>query len=312
MRVTSNTLPDMMGMQLNRLAAKQYDLQEQAATGRKLRELKDDPSAALRVLEMQHESRKISRYGENIALLKEQATVSFQSLRSIQQIIDRASELATMTDGTRSESELEAFRQEVTQLIEEGVQVLNAEHRGSYLFGGTITDSPPFSLVKNPDTGLVTEVDYSGNSDVSEAEIDNGVTVTSLVPGENSTGSGRRGVVYDTRTGADIFGHLIDLQNHLDAGDYESVVSTDAANIRKDEDNILFHVASNGVFQSKLETAGAASKSRSETVTQMISKDADADLAQVLVKFNQAQNAYQAALQTSSRLMGLSLFDYLR
>ncbi len=42
-----------------------------------------------------------------------------------------------------------------------------------------------------------------------------------------------------------------------------------------------------------------------------ISQDADVDLAQVILKLNKAQVAYQAALQSGARIMYTSLLDYI-
>ena len=44
----------------------------------------------------------------------------------------------------------------------------------------------------------------------------------------------------------------------------------------------------------------------------MISRAADADLVQTLVQLNQAQNSYQAALQSGSKIMQLSLLNYIQ
>jgi flagellar hook-associated protein 3 FlgL len=42
-----------------------------------------------------------------------------------------------------------------------------------------------------------------------------------------------------------------------------------------------------------------------------ISRQADVDLAESLVELSRVETAYQAALQSSARVMSLSLFDYL-
>ena len=47
-------------------------------------------------------------------------------------------------------------------------------------------------------------------------------------------------------------------------------------------------------------------------VEPLISNEVDVDLADTLVRLNEVQNAYTAALQSGSMLLRTSLLDYLR
>jgi flagellin-like hook-associated protein FlgL len=44
----------------------------------------------------------------------------------------------------------------------------------------------------------------------------------------------------------------------------------------------------------------------------MISNASGADMVQTIVQLNQAQTAYQAALQSGSKIMQLSLLNYIQ
>ena len=52
-------------------------------------------------------------------------------------------EIATLADGTKSKDDLKAFAEEVSRMIDEGIQTANARHQGDYLFGGTADSQPP-------------------------------------------------------------------------------------------------------------------------------------------------------------------------
>lgn len=311
MRVTSHSFTVSLTDQLNRLASQQYRLQNQAATGRRIHAPEDDPGAVRRAMELTAESGALQQFRTNISTLQERASASLDALKAVKTISDRANEIATLADGTRSPADLRIYATEVTQLIQQAAQVLNSTHRGQALFGGTATNQPPFVVTTDAD-GRVTAVSYRGNATVTEAEVASGVAVTVDAPGANNTGTGPRGVVSDSRTGADFFQHLISLQNHLLAADTDAIAETDRPALRQDEDNLLYHIAQNGAVQSRLEVAAAAADTRSLSVEQMFSREADADLADTLVQFNQVQYAYQAALQSSAAILGRSLLDYLR
>jgi flagellar hook-associated protein 3 FlgL len=311
MRITASTFPNSLIDQLQRLAIRQNTLQQQAVTGQKLTTPDDDPVAMRRVMDMQVDGRSVDQYLRNISRNQELAMASFAPLKALKSVVDRASEIATLADELKSPEELRAYAAEVNELIQQAVQLMNSQNRGDYIFGGTRADAPPFVMTRDGN-GQVTDVTYSGNTTLAENEIASGVTLTAQSLGANSSGTGPRGVVTDSRVGADLFNHLISLRDHLLAGDAEAIATTDRAHLAKDEDNLIFHLGTNGAIQSRLETVKGIMTSRRESTEALISKEADADLAETLVRLSEVQTAYQAALQSGGSILNRSLLDYLR
>ncbi len=311
MRVTANTFPNSLLQQLNSLSARQNKYQTQAATGQLVQLPEDDPVAMRRILDLQAEGKSIGQYQRNISRHQELAAASFNSLKGLKQISDRVREIAVAVDNLKSPEELTIYAKEVTELIKQGVQIANIKNRGDYMFAGTLSNQPPFVLTTDGD-GNVTGVTYQGNTTLPESEVASGITLTAQAVGENTSGAGPRGMITDSRSGADFFNHLISLQNNLIAGNVPAVENVDRANLAADEDNLLFHIGTNGAIQSRLEATNAIANQRSDTLEALVSKEADADLAQTLVKLNQTQTAYQAALQSAGKILGSSLLDYLR
>jgi flagellar hook-associated protein 3 FlgL len=62
----------------------------------------------------------------------------------------------------------------------------------------------------------------------------------------------------------------------------------------------------------RLDTSYAIAKKRAFSLEPLISQEADVDLATTLVRLNEIQNAYVAALQTGGTLLSTSLLDYIR
>lgn len=311
MRVTSNTFTSDLIAQLGSLSQQQARLQSQAATGQRITLPEDDPASIGRVLNMQTEAAGVAQYQSNIQSQQQISETNFGVIQSLKKISDRAGEIATLADGTKSPEELQAYGAEITQLIRQAVQVSNTQNNGNYLLSGTMTDTPPFALTDGAD-GTVAGVSYQGNSSTNQTEVAEGVTVSAQTVGANTSGSGPRGLITDDRVGADFFNHLISLQNNLLAGDANAVANTDRPALSKDEDNLLYQVASNGAVQARLETAATTATNRTSSLEKSVSQEADADLSQTLVKLSQTQTAYQAAMQTGARVLNLSLLDYLR
>ena len=311
MRVTSNTFPNSLSQQLSKLNQRQTLLNQQAATGQRILNPEDDPAAVHRVMDMQRDAKTLGQYQRNITQMTDQTKVSYENIKSLKTLLSRAQELATKSGGIRSQDELDIYAQEVNQLIKSGVQTMNGKFKGDFLFAGTKSDAAPFVAAEDS-SGNVTSVTYQGNAEVPVNEIGEGVTATANVLGANTSGSGPRGVVTDSRYGADFFNHLIALRSALQSGNTGTITSTINPGMASDEDNILIHVGLNGAIQAQLEAAGKLAANDQMTLSSAISNEADADIAQTLLKLTQTQTAYQAALQSGAKILSQSLLDYLR
>jgi len=84
------------------------------------------------------------------------------------------------------------------------------------------------------------------------------------------------------------------------------------ANLDKSELNFIDHFSSIGAKLSRLETSETITTQQIAAVEPLISNETDVDLADTLVRLNEVQNAYTAALQSGSMLLRTSLLDYLR
>ncbi len=311
MRVTANTFPNSLINQLTSLTQRQNKLQNQAATGQLIQSPEDDPVAMRRILDLQAEGKQVNQYQRNIDRHQELAVASFNSIKAMKGVSDRAREISISADGLKAQPELNLYAREVTELIKSAVQAANSKNRSDYLFGGTLSDQPPFVMTTDAN-GNVTGVTYQGNTTLAESEIASGITLSAQNVGENASGSGPRGLIADSRTGADFFNHLISFQNNLLSGNVAAIESTDRSNLGLDEENFLYHLGTSGAIQSRLEVTDSIATRRSDTLEALVSKEADADLAQTLVRLNQTQTAYQAALQSAGKILNSSLLDYIR
>src|SRR6266496_995606 len=146
MRVTGNFFNNSLAAQLNALASRQYRLQNQVTTGQRIQAPEDDPAAMQRALNLRTEQQSNQQYANNIANLKDRASASFDALKAMQKISDRVGEIATLADGTKSPADLQSYATELTQLIKQAAQLMNGKQGGNFLFGGTKSDQPPFTL----------------------------------------------------------------------------------------------------------------------------------------------------------------------
>jgi flagellar hook-associated protein 3 FlgL len=314
MRIGTNSYTDTMIDQFSTLKLQQVTLQNEVSTGLSIAAPSDNPDAMENTLDDLSSQAAQQQFSSNISTVQSQANSIASVLQSLQTISNRVGEIATSAgSATNSQSDLNNYAGEVTSLIQQAAQLVNTKDpaTGQYLFGGTDSGQQPFTIATDAN-GNVTGVTYSGNSSVNQTEIASGTTVSVDVPGENTSGSGAQGLITDSRTGADLFNHLISLQNDLLAGNTSAISSTDTANLQNDENNLTYQVAYNGNVQTRLNTASSFATSQSNSLTGLISNASSADLATTMTQLTQAQTAYQAALESSAAIMQLSILNFLQ
>ncbi len=313
MRISSSSFSYNFLNQVQQLEQQQNTLQEQATTGLTVTLPEDNPSVMAQVLTLQTTSAANTQYQNNIAQLQSTATISGTAMTSLQTIVSQVNDIATeATNGTNTSTQLSAYATQMASLIQQAVQLGNTQDAdGNYIFSGTAANTQPF-IAATDANGNITSVAYKGNSDVAESDIASNMTVSAQVPGENSSGTGAEGLFADSRTGTDLFSHMIALQQDLASGNTSAISATDAPALTKDEDNIINQISGNGVMQSALTAAGNIATAQSTNLTTQISGDTNADLAQTMTQLDQTQTAYQAALESGTMVMNLSLLNYLQ
>ena len=314
MRVNANAYQSSLVSQLNVLTSRQYNLQGQVSSGLSVQAPSDNPTAMENTLDYQAQNAAQLQYGNNIGTLQTRANAVYTTLQSLQTISSRSGEIATLgSDATKSPTDLKSYADEMNQLIKQALQQANSKDptTGQYLFGGTASSQPPFTATTDA-TGNITGVTYSGNSTINQVEIAEGVTTTVDIPGANTSGSGARGLITDTQSGADLFNHMISLAQHLAAGNTTAIAGADSGNLQKDGDNLIYQVSNNGATQTRLETASTGVTNRTQALNTAISNTSSVNLVQTMVQLNQAQNAYQAALQSGAKIMQLSILNYIQ
>ena len=83
-------------------------------------------------------------------------------------------------------------------------------------------------------------------------------------------------------------------------------------NLQASEDMLVSALADNGAVQLRIEVQQAQQQSRGDNLVALVQSETAADLPDSIVRLNQAQTAYQAALQSAANIMRISLLDYIK
>jgi flagellar hook-associated protein 3 FlgL len=299
MRITDNTLSGTIIRQIQNLGSQQAKLQTEVSTGQRIFKPEDDPNAVGRVLNLQTEQRQITQYLSNADRALQLSQASYSTLQQIKNVSDRATEIGTLGGGSISPEASKAYASEVDQLIEQTLQFTNTKFNGDYVFAGTAVDTSPFVATRDPTTNQVTSVAFAGNAGQAPIQLSENASISPNT--SNTTNLGLR----------DFLNSLVALRDALTTNNTAGV-STAQAGLLSGEDNLVSALAEHGGIQSRIEANQAQQKDRADNLESLVSNETDADLPTTIVKLNQTQTAYQAALQSAANIMRISLLDYIK
>jgi flagellar hook-associated protein 3 FlgL len=299
MRIASNSVSDSVLTQIQNLSTQQAKLQNQVATGQKIFQPEDDPSAVGRILTLDAENRQVAQFQTNANRSLEVSQATYAGLQDIKKLSDRAGEIGTLGAGASSPDAYKAYAEEVNQLIEQAVQSGNTKLRNDYLFAGTALNTKPIDDSNRDASGNLISATYAGNAAQGSVQISE---LSKLSPG--SSGATNAGLT-------SFVNNLIALRDALNAGTSTAVAAV-LPNLDSSENLLVNSLSEQGAVQLRIEVTQGQQSTRATNIEKLISNEADADMATSAVKLSQTSTAYQAALSSATKILQMSLLDYLK
>jgi flagellar hook-associated protein 3 FlgL len=146
MRIADKMNYDQVKSNLAKNRSEMADLQNQAATQKRVVKPSDDPLAATRILQARTEIGSGQQFLKSVAQARTFLEYSEQSLAELTEVVNRAKELAISqaNDASSNKESRQATASEIDQLFSQAVQVGNRKLGDRFLFGGFKTTRPPF------------------------------------------------------------------------------------------------------------------------------------------------------------------------
>jgi flagellar hook-associated protein 3 FlgL len=146
MRVADKMNYNQVTNNLSKNRTDMNDLQNQAATQKRINKPSDDPAASARVLAARTEERGSKQYIKNINAARSFLEYTDQSLSELSESLMRVKELAIQqaNDAGASAETRRTVAAEISQVYAQAVQIGNRKLGERYIFGGFKTTKPPF------------------------------------------------------------------------------------------------------------------------------------------------------------------------
>jgi flagellar hook-associated protein 3 FlgL len=294
-RINPNILPDLL-LSIQRSKQSETTATEQLASGLRVNQLSDDPSAGAALVGNHNQTGQDDQFLQNISSLQTRLQSADSALSNVVEVLTRAVSIGTEgANGTLSAADRQSVAAEVQGLQSQLVGLANTIYQGTYLFAGTAVTTQPFTL--DPVTGAVT---YNGNAGVSSVELSNSNSVTTNVPGSQ---------LFQNAAG-DAFGALQNLNTALLSGNNIGAAVTQVG-------TALSQLGTQRVFYGNaLNQINLSENFLNQDKLNLSAQEnalVGADLATVASNFAQAQTANQATLNATGRILSLpTLLDFLR
>ena len=277
-------------------------LREDISSGLRVRKMSDDPVAAGEVVRIGSSMRAIAQFRRNIDIGLVRAQSEETALDHLSNAMTRAVELGiSQASATANAQSRLMVKTEIDQLISQAVGLGNMKVGDDYLFGGTRSGEAPFRMPPTAADGF-SALTLSGNpvdpSGSIQLEIGDGNFIT---PTHNGT---------DVFLTTDALESLRALSTALGNNDFEAIgAATDRLNTANSKVQSLF--GSVGARVNEMESArtnlDAVELSLKAFRADLRDTEVDTAIAELIGK----QTLYQAAMGATSRILGLSLANYL-
>jgi flagellar hook-associated protein 3 FlgL len=302
MRITQQTITGQVTEGLQRAYQRLARTQEAVTTGHRINHLSDDPLGAAQVLGLLGFGQSLNQYEKNLNTALSAFEPADSVLDTVVDRLVRAKELAiSMANDSNSPDQRLQTSKEVRELFNQVLNFANTTVENRFLFAGFINETPPFSAAG----GGVTYAGDGGEIFVQTSSIS---SIAINVPGDRVfQGAG-------LAAGVDIFDIYLDLESALQNNDVSGAdgIRTQIGRIDIAIDQVLSFRAE---FSARVDHARVAKEAISVMKiqnNQRRSQIQDADALAVYSDFARYQQAFQAALQSSSEVIRPSLLEFLR
>ena len=298
MRITMRTIFEQLKHDLGRLTEDTARVNASISSGKIYRRPSDEPVALTHALGLRTELRFTDQYHRNIVYGQGWVRSTEAALQQAHDRLLRAKTLGLQgANDSQNADSRRAIAKEVKTILEDLVSLGNTKLGGRYLFGGAKTtgygpNEAPFVLEEDG------TVRYLGDRGDVRLHVADGMVQKINLDGETAF----------VRSGA--FEALDSLRDALNA-DSQSDIEVAVERIDQALDYLNSQLSEIGAFSASLDSKADIQDSLKLSTTNRLSDVEDTDILDAVTQLRTLETSYQAALAAASRVMDLSLANYI-
>lgn len=269
-----------------------FDAHRQVTTGKRINSASDDPSGANFILGARGLRSAAEQFTANLGVAKQYLAFTASALDDGHTLLREAYTIAVRANQTTVDQETRnGLALQVEEMQRRLLDIANAQGSGGqFLFAGQKPNTKPFDL----SSGSLT---FNGDNDEIRVETSANETLAISTPGE--------------RLFRKAYEALGELAKNLRSGVTGSTES-DIRNLQERMTDFRTEWSLAGAKLNRVDELVHSHERRIDELVSQISDVEDIDLSAAILSYQQAQNAYAAALQVGSQGLQLSLLDFIR
>ncbi|WP_210498437.1 hypothetical protein [Vibrio crassostreae] len=227
-------------------------------------------------------------------------------------LLDLDETLIELSNGTVAEDDYELYSKELKAIEEDLASALNAQDtNGNYIFGGTVTDEPPFqketvSMDVNGD-GTPENIDmyvYKGNDQRVLSKTGSTSEIPTTINGSELVNDGNGGNVFQTIGIATYY---------LDQGQAipDDTMSKLQQSVSGTMDSVVKVKTDLGINIQEAQSNTMLYSSMKQEYTTMLSNEQDADIVEAVINIQKEQQMIQVISETTKMMMETASISFL-
>jgi flagellar hook-associated protein 3 FlgL len=309
-RVTQQSASMLMVADLQSSLAQLTQLQEEAATGKQINQPSDNPAGTSEVLSLNAQLGRFQQYSSNItdgqSWLDTADTTLGSAVKALDQVqtdvLSGANNTALVNGGGQ------ALSQEVLSIKQQLLGLASTTYNNRPIFSGTYGTSPyPQGMASGVSDPTSSSYDadvayaYAGSSTTVTRVVSPGQTVNVSVTGQQVFGSGSTSV----------FALLDTISQDLAKGNTAALSGTDLSQLQTALSTVTQAQGTVGALGASLATDATQVTGKVTAIQDQVSNLTDASEDQVATLLDLQETSYQAALETTAKIIQPSLVQFL-
>lgn len=323
MRITQKNLTRAYLTGLNRNISQLSKSNERLSTGKRINKVSDHVTDAQKALKVRNQIRQNEQFVRNIQSIQNEISAQESSAMQMNEILIDVKELLVKAgSGVNSDSDKAIIANEINQLNKSILQLVNVKSSDRYTFSGLNNEAP--IQVESDGSVLFNGVNVD---DILETDLKDDSVFIDIGIGMkfNPTNLDQSSVVQLNTSAIQLLGYgkngngtpnnLISLLNQvvsdLKSGDV-SQISEYQKQLKESVDRVLVQVTEIGTRYAYLENSMSRLENEKLNLTEQQNYLESIDYEEETILNKSYDMAYQISLQLGSKVLPLSIFDFMR
>lgn len=322
MRITQKNLTRAYLSGLNRNISQLSKSNERLSTGKRLNRVSDQVTDAQKALKVRNQIRNNEQFVRNIQSLKNEISAQESSAMQMNEIMIDVKELLVKAgSGVNSDSDKTIIANEISQLNKSILQLVNVKSSDRYTFSGLNNEAPiqvdnnGIVLFNGVNVDDILETDLEDDSifvDVGlgmkfDTQVDQSSVVQLNTSAIHLLGYGKN----NNGTPNNLVSLLNKVVSDLKSGDV-SQISEYQKQLKESVDRVLVQVTDIGTRYAYLENSINRLENEKLNLTEQQNHLESIDYEEETILNKSYDMAYQISLQLGSKVLPLSIFDFMR